>query len=92
MRMGILDGVEFMAHAAHLTLDGEYIISYDMDKNWYLPTNQQKLGNTYPSHQAWCNTGTEWYTIPVAGIAFSRWDSIAAANVPECVRMAEMLR
>jgi hypothetical protein len=92
VRMGNLDAESFMSKMAHLTLDGVYITSYVMDQNWYLPTKMQKLAATYEQHQAWCLSAGQWYTIPVAGLRFSRWDTTRTEDVPEMVRTAEILR
>ena len=84
-----------MANLVHLTLDGEYITSYKMGADWYERDNLCKLVNTYPGHQAWCkNEGSNsmWHTVPVAGIGYSRWDGVADKDVPEVVRMAEIMR
>lgn len=95
VRMGDLTKGGFMSNSVHITYDGEYVTSYIMDPTWYKKENQRQMMNSYPGHQAWCRSADldgSWYTIPVAGIGFSRWDSVAENNVPEVVRVAELMR
>lgn len=92
VQLGSLDSEITMSSMAHLTLDGVYVTSRVMDQNWYLPSNMQKLATTYEKHQAWCLSAEHWYTIPVAGLLFSRWDTTRTEDVPEMVRIAELLQ
>ena len=76
----------------HLTMDGEYVTGELMGKGAHSTENLNKFRNTYAGCQGWCKSQGDWYTIPAAGIGYARWEGISEKDVPECVRMAELVR
>lgn len=76
----------------HQTLEGEYVDAAVMGKNAHSIDNLSKYRATYAGCQSWCFYDDTWYTIPAAGIGVARWEGCMTSSVPECVRMAEMLR
>jgi hypothetical protein len=83
----------------HFTRDGEYVDGVALTENQSADTEiRRKLANTYESCQAWTYTGPKgstaglWYSIPAAGLPWARWEPETISTVPECVRVAEMLR
>lgn len=92
VRFGNLIGVAMADLVYHQTLDGDYVDGVVMAQGAHSPDNLSKYRNTYAGHQSWCFYANGWYTLPAAGIGMSRWEGCTTNSVPECVRMAEMLR
>ena len=84
-----------MTYMVHVTQDGEYVTGIDMNKSGtFANDNMEKIRNTYAGCHGWVKTGTlgNWVDVPMAGFGYSRWGNTAEKDVPDCVRMAEMLR
>lgn len=76
----------------HFTRDGEYVDGVAITGRAASLLLQQ-LAATYEGCHTWVLlAGPSWYSIPAAGLNFSRWQSEATASVPECVQTAEFVR
>lgn len=77
----------------HMTGDGEYITGILLEDFGNHITQWGELREKFGHLQAWCKTGSnDWYTVPGCDIGRGRWEGVTESNVPECVRVAEMLR
>lgn len=76
----------------HFTRDGEYVDGVSVNNkqsnaNLFL----QKLANTYGGCHVWCKAN-EWMSMVAVALAYERWSPELESNIPECVRVAELLR
>lgn len=93
MRIGDLTKDICMSELFHITKDGQYVDGVDMSKpDAYSTVHYSQIRNTYEGCHAWCKSGETWFDTPAVAVGFARWDTSAEADVPECVRMAEILR
>ena len=81
-----------MSKMYHMTLDGAYVTgitagNYDKDRDMWAA-----LRTEYAGMQSWRLSCETWFTVSAADIGRGRWEGVPANNVPECVRMAEILR
>lgn len=84
-----------MTFMVHITKEGQYVTGIDMKEDGaFANDNMAKLRQTYEGCHGWskASSSNDWVDVPMAGFGYSRWSSTAAKHVPECVRMAEMLR
>lgn len=92
IRLGNLEDGPMATEMYHITKDGKYIDGLLMDTGSHTVTNLSRIRNTYADCHAWCNASGTWYNTPVNSVGFARWEGCYVEAVPECVRMAELLK
>lgn len=93
VRMGNLTQESLELDMYHMTLDGEYVTGFPVVTTAIQVTQWAQIREEFGHTQAWCKTGTnDWYTVPACNVGRGRWEGVEESNVPECVRMAEILR
>jgi hypothetical protein len=76
----------------HFTKDGEYVDGVPIsNKQSNSDEVLKKLAQTYEGCYSWCKAN-EWMSMAAIALPFARWEPQLESCVPECVRVAEMLR
>lgn len=93
LRAGDRDVEPIMTYMLHLTKDGQYVTGIDMNGGTsHTNAELSKIRTTYADCHGWAMSMNSWFNIPAVGLGHARWDGSNAADVPECVRVAELLR
>jgi pyrroloquinoline quinone (PQQ) biosynthesis protein C len=76
----------------HFTKDGEYVDGVGVSNQQSMSQLfLQQLANTYEGCHTW-TFAVQWHSMPAVALAYERWSPETTSTVPECVRVAEMLR
>lgn len=92
VRTGKLDEDWSMSGMIHITDGIQYVTGVQTDPSFWAPANLTKLRQTYEGMYCWTKSGDSWYGVTMVALGYARWEGEKTNCVPECVRVAEMLK